>query len=294
MNKVLVLGNGFVAEHLKYDKYAKHLPIDDGLIFKEKVLERYSPDVVINCIGFTGRPNIDQCEEEKNKTYNTNVVIPLILAEACDKAKVHLIHIGSGCVYFGQSPNTEHSCTVDDECLCDDEYGIVDTGWKETDFANPKSYYSKSKYACDLLLGNMPHVTTLRIRMPISELDTPRNLISKLKEYRKIIHIPNSITFMSDLVRCIDWAIDNKPSGIFHVVNPQPLSAARVMTEFKKYIPEHEFEIINEQQLDSITKAKRSNCILNADKLQATGFKMSNSEEMLERCMFSYIKNLSR
>jgi len=284
--KIFTLGNGFVADHLPYPIIKKRLPLAYDWI--DSILSAYEPDVLINCIGKTGRPNVDYCESHKEETMNANVTIPLLLADYCKNNNAHLIQLGSGCVYFGPSP---HSSMHDPK---DRDWIPIEPGWKETDFANPKSFYSKTKYSTDLMLGEMPHVTTLRIRMPVSEKDNPRNLINKLREYKQVIDIPNSMTFMSDLVLCVEWAALNRPGGTFHVTNPQPLTAAQVMREYQKYFPEHKFEYITEQQLDSITVAKRSNCILNTDKLRLAGFQMSDSGEALERCMAAYVKNMRR
>lgn len=278
--KVLTLGGGFVADHLPYQKTTERFSLSKGYIIS--VLENYRPEVVVNCLGKTGRPNVDWCEANKEATTSGNVTLPLLIAEACHDLGIHMIQIGSGCVFFGDSPYKGHSSWA------------KDPGWRETDFAKPESFYSKTKYACDLMLGPMPHVTTLRIRMPVSDKDVPRNLINKLRGYKQVIDIPNSMTLMSDLVRCIDWAATNRPGGIWHVANPEPLTAARIMQEYQKYVPEHQFEIITERELDSMTAAKRSNCILNTDKLRAAGFKMSNTEEALERTMAEYIKDMRR
>jgi 3,5-epimerase/4-reductase len=284
--KICTIGNGFVAEHLNYEKINVRLDIDLKQI--NNVLDQYKPDVLINCIGKTGRPNIDWCENNKEITTSTNTILPVLLAEACVQKKIHLIHIGSGCIFFGKSPNIESWCNLDESSTPYE----VDCGWKEDDFANPKSHYSKTKYACDLLLGNMEGITTLRIRMPISTLNSPRNLINKLRGYSQIIDLPNSVTFMNDLVRCIDWVAKERPSGIFHVTNPRPLTAAQIMREYKKYVHTHQFKIISEEELDKLTMAKRSNCILDTRKLNKAGFHMSYSEEALERCMKAYIQNI--
>ncbi len=296
--KILTLGKGFVADHLPYQKYERHLPIDDGLTFEERVIDKYKPDVVINCIGKTGRPNVDWCESHQGETSLINTALPLILADVCGKHSIRLIQIGSGCIYFGESPNF-HYLQADGTAWPDRQWGNfvmpgikVDDGWKETDFANPKSYYSKTKYACDLLLGEMKHVTTLRIRMPISSQNVPRNLINKLRGYKQVIDIPNSVTFMDDLAACIVWVIEKGQVGTFHVTNPEPITAAQVMTEFQKYVPTHTFEIINEEQLDKLTVAKRSNCIINADKLKCAGFTMTPSKQALQSCMARYVQNL--
>ena len=287
--KVMTIGAGFVADHLPYEKIPEHVEIDWQKV--RALFSYHRPQVLINCIGKTGRPNVDWCESHKSSTAESNIVVPLLLADLCEKFDTHLINIGSGCIYFGDSPNGYWHATPPgpDQFPSGSEW--LDTGWKETDFANPQSFYSKTKYSCDLVLGQMTHVTTLRIRMPISEKKVPRNLINKLKGYKQVIDIPNSVTFMNDLVRCIDWAANNRPGGIYHVANPQPLTAARIMKEYQKYVPDHSFEIINEQQLDQLTKAKRSNCILNTEKLQLAGFQMTNSEEALVNCMAKYMEH---
>jgi 3,5-epimerase/4-reductase len=276
--KVLTLGSGFVADHLPYQKITERIPLSDAWI--KTIMADYKPDVLINCIGKTGRPNVDWCESHKEETMNANVTLPLLLADYCSKNKIHLIQIGSGCIYFGPSPCKGHTSSA------------KDPGWRETDFANPASFYSKTKYSCDLMLAEMPHVTTLRIRMPVSDQNVPRNLITKLRGYKQVIDIPNSMTFMDDLARCIEWAADNRPGGIFHVANPQPVTAAQIMQEYQKYVPEHQFEIINEHQLDEMTVAKRSNCILSTEKLRLAGFKMTDSEKALTECMAKYVSNM--
>ena len=281
--KIMSIGAGFVSEHLPYERIDQHVY---SLLDMHNMLEKHQPDVLINCIGKTGRPNVDWCESHKEDTSFANTAIPIMLANACKSFNTHLIQIGSGCVYFGESPNYMFTGTTGVE-------GVkCDLGWKEDDFANPKSYYSKTKYACDLALDGISHVTTLRIRMPISSKNNSRNFINKVRGYNQVIDIPNSVTFMDDLVRCVDWASTTKQSGIFHVTNPTPLSAADIMREYQKYVPDHQFTVIDEAVLDKITVAKRSNCIINSSKLLKAGFRMTPTENALEDCMAAYIKNI--
>lgn len=282
--KVLTLGKGFVAEHLPYPILNERVDLSEKYL--DTMLGFHQPDVIINCIGKTGRPNVDWCESHKEETASANTALPILLAQVCEKRGIHLVHIGSGCIFFGQSPNIAYSGPSGAPGVS------YDLGWTEEDFANPKSFYSKTKYATDLALGGMKNVATLRIRMPISDRNTQRNFINKIREYKQLIDIPNSVTFMDDLVKAIDWVVTKQKTGIYHVVNPQPLSAARVMNEFKKYRSEHSFEIIDEATLDKLTTAKRSNCILNGNKLRDEGFFMTPSEEALKKCMEKYIKNI--
>lgn len=276
--KILTLGNGFIASHLPYPKILDRLTANHNHV--RSILEKYKPDVLINAIGYCGSPNIDACESNKRKTYLTNVTIPSILASECEKLRIHLIHLGSGCIYFGQSPNVTQT-----------SFGTLDLGWKETDFANPKSFYSKTKYACDLLFGEDAFKTILRLRMPVSPKNDQRNFINKIRGYSKVIDIPNSMTMVEDLVKCVDWAAKNSKFGIFHVTNPEPITAAQVMREYQKYDSTHKFEVISEDELHSITIAKRSNCILNTDKLNKAGFYMTPSKIALKQCVKLFMEN---
>lgn len=289
--KILTIGSGFVADHLPYEKIVEKIPINRGYI--KSIIDQYKPDTIVNCIGKTGRPNIDWCEDNKIETAISNTIVPLLLAEACEKSSIHMIQVGSGCVYAGPTPKIANDLERwGDLGMEDSEFVEYETGWREFDDANPVSYYSNTKYACDLLIGSLPQVTTLRIRMPISTKNNSRNLINKLRGYKKIINIPNSVTFMDDFIRCVDWVIQQRHTGIFHVTNEEPLTAVQIMTEYQKYVPSHTFEIMSEKQLCESTLAQRSNCILNSSKLYHAGFKMTPSQEALERCMLEYVKNI--
>lgn len=277
--KVLSIGDGFVANHLPYPILKDKIELNSRLV--SNLLDVHKPDVIINCIGKTGRPNVDWCESNKEATSLANVAIPILLAEECAKKSIHMIHVGSGCIFFGNSPYVETAAMT--------KAIVKDRGWKETDFANPQSFYSKTKYACDLAIGDFSNVTILRIRMPISDRDNQRNLINKLKGYSHVIDIPNSVTFMDDFTRCVEWSIKGSHTGIFHVTNPGYLTAAQIMNEYKKYVKEHSFKIINEDELQKLTAAKRSNCILDSSKLENLGFYMTPSEEALQKCMSNYI-----
>ena len=289
MKKVITFGNGFISNHFAYPIMNDRLIADEKQI--RSILEREKPDVVINGAGWCGDPNIDAVENNKTRANITNTVIPALLASECNKLGIRFINIGSGCIFYGESPNTITSPDV----KFNKTTGYIaktDLGWKETDFAHPLSHYSKTKAACDMLIGNLPNTTILRIRMPVSEKNSPRNFISKVRNYSKVIDEPNSMTFVSDLVRCVDWIIENNKSGIYHVVNPSLLTAADVMREYQKYDSSHKFDVISLSELDELIVAKRSNCALNADKLASEGFVMTPAKEALEACMANYVKNI--
>ncbi len=278
VKKVIVVGNGFIANHLNHKIVTgERLVANYGLI--KSFLDDYKPDVIINCIGFCGGRNIDGCEENKQKTFDTNTILPMMLASACETRGMRVIQIGSGCIYYGYSPNGMYGMPY---------YGphiSFDPGWRESDAAAPLSTYSKSKYACDLALGTMKNVTTLRIRMPISWKNEPRNLLTKLINYKQVVEEPNSVTFLKDLSRAVDWAVSNEVSGTYHVCSPKPITHSQILNEYKKYVPEHQFTSITPKELDRLTSAPRSNCIIDSSKIMAAGFEFADQDEELKDCV---------
>jgi 3,5-epimerase/4-reductase len=281
--KVMVWGNGFVASHLPHEKITMRYA---GAFSIAILLGKHKPDVLINCVGYGGRSNIDDCETDKFKTFETNTILPIMLADMCNDKKIRLIQISSGCIFNGPSPNLQYPAPLDRDVYVPP----TDTGWKETDAANPVSLYSRSKLASDLVLQNYPNTTVLRIRMPISHKPHNRNLISKLINYKRVVEEENSLTSLGDLSRAIDFVIEKDLRGIYHVANPQPIKHSQLLEEYRKYVPDHQYEKISVNELDKITVAKRSNCILNSEKIINAGFKFQPIDEVISDYTKRYVE----
>lgn len=278
LKNILVLGKGFISSSLPFEN--KHIDkVDpDRLFIRKNIIDKYKPDIIINCIGRTGSPNVDWCEEHKSETAEANVALPINLAIEAEKSNIHLIHLGSGCIFYGRSPHAYKTGQKDNP--------IADPGWKEDDFANPLSFYSKTKYSCDLALGQFKNVCTLRLRMPVSGSNNPRNLLSKIINYKKVVEENNSITFIDDLVNAIRWVSDKGKTGIYHIASPEPLKHSVFLEEYKKYVPNHSYESISSYELNELTIAPRSNCILNVDKVIKEGFVFLDTDA----CARAYVK----
>ena len=282
MSIILLGSHSFIARHILASNkdilpYNKRFYNDTDIHSFVRELKAMNAHVVISCVGQTGNPNIDSCETDKEKTFFTNTIVPIALGNACNKFGIHFIQLSSGCCFYQQSPN-------------DNGYG-GDIGWKETDFANPQSTYSRSKYASDLVLEKLDTSCILRLRMPVSTLNHPRNLLSKLIGYNQVLETLNSITFLDDLVRAVQWTIDNKKTGIYHVSSPKPLTHSVFLDEYKKYAPDHQYTKITPQELDALTVAPRSNCILNVNKIQNEGFEFEDTDKAVERYVREFAKN---
>src|SRR5271165_1969441 len=113
MKKIIAVGNGFIANHLRYEIAKEKLLPDNKYI--EQWLNVHKPDIVINCMGYCGGPgkNIDQCEIDKERTLLSNTIIPTMLALECMKRNIQFINISSGCVFYGQSPNAKYFHTYE-------------------------------------------------------------------------------------------------------------------------------------------------------------------------------------
>jgi len=289
--KIYTLGNGFIASHLQYNIILERVSPNEKQI--KELLNWYKPDILINCIGRTGSPNIDWCENNKEETFTTNVVIPTMIADECEKLNIRFIHLGSGCINYGASPNfrEEMHHTNYNEII---PYKVrIDTGWKETDITNPLSYYSQTKYIADNNLKELPNTTILRLRMPISAKKHPRNLLNKLIKYKQVLDEPNSMTFVSDLVNAIDFVINKELLGIYNVASPKPLKHSDLLEEYRKYVSSHSYQRISKETLEKMVVAPRSNCILDMSKIQNEGFKFGDTDMLVRECINNYIKEIN-
>jgi dTDP-4-dehydrorhamnose reductase len=272
---VLIFGAGFLGH-----KLASVIP-DARLIsqdisdrnFMTTLLRYHEPRAVINAAGKTGLPNVDWCEANKTITMRSNTIGALVLADACAELDIHLTHLSSGCIFYGQSPDPK--------------------GWHETDHANPSAFYSRSKYASDIVLSDLDNVAVVRLRMPIDSIPGPRNLITKLAGYPKIIDVENSVTVIDDLVRAVQAIVEQQATGVFHAVNDGAMRHRDLIALYEQLVdPTHTNEWISSDKLLSLglISKGRSNCILQNTRLSALGVEMRPVSTALRACMEQYAK----
>ena len=246
------------------------------------VITNDRPDAVINAAGKTGRPNVDWCEAHREETWQSNVIGALNIAEVCAERGVYLLHLGSGCIFNGRSPNTTAVGAMHN-------YEMVDLGWQESDPANPESFYARTKYAADLMLSQLPNVAVVRLRMPIDSTPDPRNLIVKLAGYSRVIDVENSVTVVDDLVLVISQIIEKRAVGVFHAVNPGTVRHRDLVTLYRDMVdPAYAPEMIPASELQTL--APRSNAILANMRLPELGITMRPAEEAVLDAMIRYAR----
>ena len=271
--KTLVFGAGFIGTRLSRDlpdATLSRADVTDRAAVREE-LARHTPDVVVNAAGKTGKPNVDWCESHQHETYRSNVNGALTLADACAERGTYLLHLGSGCIFYGDSPSPG--------------------GWREDDYANPSAFYSRTKYAADLVLSRLPNVGVARLRMPIDDAPSFRNLITKLASYSSVVDVENSVTVVDDLVAAVKALAEKRATGIFHVTNPGTMRHETLLSLYRELVdPEHRYTLIGEAELVSrgLAVKSRSNCVLASPRLAALGISLRPIDVALRDCMQKY------
>jgi len=185
-----------------------------------------------------------------------------------------MLHMGSGCIFYGDSPHE-------------------DKAWREDDFGNPVPVYSRTKWAADLVLSTLPNVGIARIRMPIDWIPAPGNLIDKLASFPKVIDVENSVTILDDMIDVFYQLMEKKAGGVFHVTNPGTMKHRDLIALYEELVDsEHSNDWISNEELVSqgLAAKGRSNNFLASENLEKVGIKMRPIEEALRDTMEKYAK----
>lgn len=218
-------------------------------------IRRVKPTHVLNAAGVTGRPNVDWCESHKIETVRANVIGCLNLADVCYLSGIHMTYYGTGCIFsYDESHpmNSGHGFTEEDK----------------PNFVG--SWYSKSKAATEDMLRPYPNVLTLRIRMPIvADLTYPRNFITKIIKYDRVINIPNSMTVLPELLpMSLDMA-RRGVTGVMNFTNPGSISHNQVLALYRDYVDsDFSWENFTVEEQANVIAAPRSNNELCSSRLQ--------------------------
>lgn len=274
--KILIFGKGYVGTRC-HEAWEGSVLSDVMVGSKEDALaeiQKHQPDAVLNAAGIKGKPNVDWCEDHELETIRGNTILPLQIADACAEAGVNMLHIGSGCIFYGDSPHP-------------------DKAWREDDFGNPVPVYSRTKWAADLCLSTLSHVAVGRIRMPIDHVPSPGNLINKLASYGKVIDVENSVTIVDDMVDVFYQLLEKKAQGIFHVTNPGTVKHREIIGLYEELIdPDHTNEWISNEELvqQGLATKGRSNNFLASERLKEVGITMRPVDVALRDTMEKFAK----
>lgn len=242
-------------------------------------LQRIKPDRVICLIGRThgtGFSTIDYLEQKGKLVENVrdNLYGPVSLAMLCSKLDIHLTYLGTGCIFT-------------------DKYPEETNGYNEDSLPNfTGSGYSTVKGFTDRLMHMFDDSTlNVRIRMPIVSETNPRNFITKIVSYDKVVNIQNSMTVLPELLpKMIDMA-KNKITGTINLTNPGTISHNEILDMYIKYVDkDFRYKNFSLEEQDKILASERSNNKLNTDKLEKMYPDVKNIRDSVKNVLLNYSK----
>lgn len=268
-------------------------------------LEKNRPDFVVNAAGYTGKPNVDACEDHKADTLLGNVNFPQMLAQACAVLGIPYGQVSSGCIYSGGKVKEGNSWRIERD-LNQEKYRRIAletpdqlSGFVEEDEPNftfrspPCSFYSGTKALGEEVLQGVGNGYLWRLRIPFDHRNNPRNYLSKIQNYPKVYDNLNSISHLGDFVgACLDLYEKKAPWGTYNVVNPGYVSTRWVVEQIQDILkPDRPFEFWESDEVFYAQAAKtpRSNCIMEAGKLESVGIRLRPVEEAVRDSLRNWI-----
>lgn len=278
---ILLIGSsGYIG--LEFQKQLQHNNIPYIIISykdvtKNKIrflIKNHNIKYIINSAAFTGTPNIEACENQKDKTISGNIILPILLKDICEEHEITLCHISTGCIYDGISPNI--------------------TGWNENDLPNLNfsqsncNFYTGSKVLAEEYIKKYSKSYIWRLRLPFEHKHNSRNYISKIINYDTLIKEPNSLSNKQEFVKaCLDAIKLEIPYGIYNITNGGSVSPLDIVQKLVATIaPNKKAKFLTlDEFYNTISKMPRSNSITDNTKILSMGIKLLEINESIDRCL---------
>ncbi|MCH2203653.1 MAG: sugar nucleotide-binding protein [Fuerstiella sp.] len=285
---VLLGGSGYVgqamqkrltARGMKYHSIARAEIDYTNEASLRDYLRSVRPRYVLNAAGYTGRPNVDACEIHQAQCLAGNSVLPGIVRSACEELKIPWGHVSSGCIFTGDSENS--------------------SGFRECDTPNFTfrqdncSFYSGCKALGEEVLAEAERCWIWRLRIPFNHIDSPRNYISKMLNYERLLDATNSLSHLDEFAdACIECTEQEYEYGIWNLTNPGAVTTRRVIELAQKHgLSDKEFDFFESEAefMQTAANTPRSNCVLDSSKAVAAGLSLSHVDDALEKAMKNWV-----
>lgn len=229
-------------------------------------------EFVINAAGHSGHPNVDACEQNKAECLSANAVLPGRIRLACERTEVPWGHVSSGCIFTGQRP---------------DGGGFRETDCPNFSFrSNNCSFYSGTKALGEEVLEGSSRCYIWRVRIPFNHVNHPKNYLSKLLRYDRLLEATNSLSHLDEFAEaCVDcWRL-GVPYGIYHLTNGGCVQTSEVAGLIRRTIaPHRDFRYFEDEDefLRIAAQTPRSSCVLDNTKALAAGLRLSDVHDAIE------------
>ena len=288
MKKVLLLGaTGYVGSDfskLLSERFYEVIRIGRSELEGRSISElvdswgSHAADFLINSAGYTGKPNVDACELDKANCLHGNAVLPGTISKVCQQLGLRWGHVSSGCIFTGRRG---------------DGGGFTELDSPNFSFRqNNCSFYSGTKALGEEILRDDPSCFVWRLRIPFSNLDSPRNYLSKVMRYDTLLEAENSLSYLPEFVSaCIDCFSLNAAPGIYNVTNPGAVKTSEVAQMIQNAgLTKKEFRFFETEErfMALAAKTPRSNCVMDSSKALAAGLKLRPIEEVLRESLANW------
>jgi UDP-glucose 4,6-dehydratase len=277
MRKLAILGaGGYVgttmkehceAQGIAYVALGRSQSVNADML--AKAIADTGADHLINCAGYTGKPNVDACELHKAQCLEGNGVLPGIVREACERIQIPWGHVSSGCIFTGRRTDGG--------------------GFREEDAPNFSfrqnncSFYSGCKALGEEVLEGAQRCYVWRLRIPFENTANPRNYLQKVMSYQRLLDAENSLSNLHEFVdACLDSFRLEIPFGIYNLTNPGFVTTRKVVDWIiEKKVSSKAFEFFRDEAdfMRIAAKTPRSNCVLDSSKAIAAGLKFRSVED---------------
>jgi len=252
-------------------------------------VELVNPTHIVSFIGRThGKigdkvySTIDYLEKKGKLLENVrdNLYAPMNLALLAQAKNIHYTYLGTGCIFKFDN----------DDCR---PFGKEENGFTEDDIPNFfGSGYSTVKGFTDQLMHRFnKNVLNLRIRMPITDEENPRNFITKIVNYEKICSVPNSMTVLPELLPIALKLMREKHTGTINLTNPGLISHNEMLAMYKELVDaDFEWKNFSIEEQNKILASERSNNYLDTSLLEKLCPDVKPIKESVREIMKRYKK----
>lgn len=203
-------------------------------------LDSHPVNLLMNAAGWNGR-NVDDVEREPDRSWDANVALAERLARECVTRGISFAQLSTGCLFHGPGP------------------------FSEGDAPNfLKTVYARHKLEAEARIGGVAEAWVFRIRLAFSGREHPRNLLSKLRYYPRILPGVQSATWLEDFSSRWLRVVEGAPPGIYHAVQPGPIDVVGTARALGNEAP-----VWDEASFLREGHVPRSECVLATAKYEA-------------------------
>ena len=254
---VIAVGKGDCRTEFLHNKRLRYYSLDitDAVAANRLYLEE-QPGLFIHAAAIT---QVDDCESDKVKCWNTNVTATRFLIDAARKINAFVVYVSTDFVFDGEKGN-----------------------YSESDLTGPVNYYGSSKLAAEnALLDSGLNAAIVRTCLVYGNLvnGSRTNFISWVKENLeegKTIKVVNdqyrTPTYIEDLAKGILLVTEKKATGIFHI------SGEELLTPYEMAMVTADFLSLNRLLLE---KVDASGFTQTAKRPAKTGFVITKAKNEL-------------